>query len=422
MRRTTATLALLSILALTGCGNSTAPAAQPTGTGTAVAPGANPTDLLDCSPVLKGELDPTVFDTSKCWTSSDVAETAIAHGETLFELVKIRNTNGSKLVARNASDGKKLWESPAFDSVTLSQPNPIELHDFSVGGTAAIAVGYSLSKDGYRIVVLDGKTGKELNKRDAPFTPKEVTWGSGAVALVGYVGEVSTLTLKGSDFSTLTNLPWDTLAPGAGDNLSKPVVGNHVVYLTQDRLVLDMARTGSGGAVITDAKGVKIATLPTGPTVPDASFCGDFGLLDLRDGSPAKWIGLEDGKPRDRPGCKAGDYFGSGVVGGVSVSVKPIGDSVVAADGKVVAVGGAGIYGTDKASFVPLPKAMTHIYGASSTTAFDARVTYSLSTGQATPITGMKSVNGVATVVSPDGTFGVFQGPWGVGGAPVKAR
>lgn len=421
MRRTTATLALLGILALTGCGTTASPAAQPTGTGTSVAPGTNPTDLLDCSPQLKTELDPAVFDASKCWTSSDVADAVVTHGGTIFEVVKVRNARGSKVVARNASDGKKLWETPAIDDANTSSPKPISLHDFSSVDTAAVAIGYPTSTDGYRVVVFDAKTGKELNKRDSAIPPMEVTWGAGAVALVGY-GKVSTLTLKGGDFTALNNLPWDTLAPAAGDNLTKPVVGNHVIYLTQDRLVLDMATTGSGGAVITDAAGAKVATLPTGPTVPSASFCGNFGLVDLRDGSPAKWIGLADGKTVDRPGCKAGDYFGSGSIGGEAVSVKPIGNGVVAPDGKTVTVGGVGIYGSDTTSFVALPKTATSIYGAAGTRAFDARSTYSLVTGEASSLKGMDSVNGVATAASSDGNFGVFQGPWGVGGTPVKSN
>jgi hypothetical protein len=317
MRRTTATLALLGILALTSCATPT-PGATPTGSGTAVAAAKEPTDILDCSPILKGKLDPELFDTSKCWTTPDVAakvdSSTTTHGEAVYMLVKNRNDHGMRVVARNGADGKKLWTSPTLVDIAKSaRDDEVVVHNFSANGTDAIAVGHALNPEGYRVIIFDAKTGKELSKSDSAAGVKEVTWGSGVVVLKTFEDKVSLLTLGGSGFKALPALPWDTKAAAPNDSMAKAAVGNRVIYATGDRLVLDMAALGTAGPVVTDAAGVKMGVLPAGSLAPSVSFCGDFALVDKQDGAPAAWFSLSSGAPVDKPGCGSGSYFPEGV-------------------------------------------------------------------------------------------------------------
>lgn len=416
MRRTTATLALLGTLALTGCATTT-PSGIPTSTGTAVAPASDPTDLLDCSPVMQRALDPKVLDADKCWTSADGAESAMVRGGAVFSVVKSRTSQARTVVARNAADGKKLWSSPALEGVAPGAPKTVEVHDFSADGTEALAVGYRLAGDVYRVVVLDAETGKELSRNDSKTIPAEITWGAGAVALKGYKDEVSTLTVSGGGFKDLPALPWDSAATAAG-SVSAPVTGRHVLYVTSDRLVLDKAAVGSAGAVITDSDGVKVATLPGGAGMPTASFCADFGIVDARDGSAPVWVGLADGKPVERPGCLAGSYFPSGDPG-QDVGVRSMTSAAVSPDGEAVFVAGAGIYRTSDAKVLPMKDGFG-VYGLSNSTAFSPVSNYSLATGAALTHQSMTSISGVGVSDSEGASAAVFSGSWGVGGAPVK--
>jgi hypothetical protein len=400
MRRTTTTttLTVLGLLALTGCG-ATAPAAAPTSTGTAVAAGAEPTDLLDCSPQLKKALDADLFDTSACWTSADVPtnspDQVITRGETVFALLKTRNSPGQVVVARNAAEGKKLWASAAFEDVAPSHPSSIEIHDISDGDTAAIAVGYKLATEGYRVVTLDPKTGKELSKNDFATVPSKVTWGSGAVALTSYENEVATLTLDGSGFKVIQSLA---------------VGKKHVIYVTKNRIVLEAPLQSTTGSLITDASGAEVATLPKDVK---ETFCGNSAFVM---GSAEKtWIGLTDGKALDKPDCKAGDYFRSFSGGDVQVSDA----GFISPDGKTVAVPGAGIYSTSEAKVIPFDKGYS-MYGISNTRGYHPLVTYALSTGEAVAHKDMTGLSGVGVVGSADGGTGVFKGDWGIGGARLK--
>ncbi|WP_226773041.1 hypothetical protein [Arthrobacter sp. ES1] len=427
MRHTIAALALLGTLALSGCATAT-PAATPTGTGTAVAAATDPTDLLDCSPILKQKLDPDLFDTSKCWTTPDAPEktatSTTTHNGAVYMLAKTRRDAGMRVIARNASDGKKLWTSAALEDIANStRPAEIVIHNFSANGTDAIAVGYPLDPQGYRVTIHDAKTGKELSKNDTPAAAKEVTWGSGAVAVKTFADEVSTLTLGGAGFKALPALPWDTKAPV--DNFGKPEVGNHVIHATKDRLVLDMAGLGTPGPVITDTAGTKIGVLPAGTTrMVRVSFCDDFALVDRQDGTPASWFALADGKPVDKPGCKAGSYFPAGVSSEAfadhgNVGVSRIGNGAVSADGKTVIVDFAGIYSTTEATSIPLTQSLT-LGGASNTAAYGPLSTVSLAGGEVKVHKDMTSLSTRGFLESGDSTVGLFSGDWGVGGAPVK--
>lgn len=415
MRRTTATLALLGTLALTGCATST-PSGVPTSTGTAVAPASAPTDLLDCSPVLKRALDAKVFDADKCWTSADLADAAMVRGGTVFSVVKSRTTQDRFVVARDAADGKKLWSSPALEGVATIDAKSIQVHDFSARGTDAVAVGYKAAGDTYRVVVLDPESGEEISRGDSKTRPAEITWGAGAVALKGYRDEVSILTVSGGGFKDLPGLPWDSVA--AAGSASKPMTGNHVLYVTEDRLVLDKAAAGSAGAVITDAAGGKVASLPGGAGMPAASFCGDFGIVDARDGSAPVWVGLADGLPVGWPGCMAGTYFPSGDLG-QDFGVRRMGSdsAAVSPDGKWVFVAGAGIYSTSDAKVLPMKEGFG-IFGASNSMAFGPAANYSLTTGET--IAHQSSAVGVGVSDSDGSAAAVFSGAWGIGGAPVR--
>jgi hypothetical protein len=425
MRRTIATLALLGTLALSGCATTT-PAATPTGTGTAIAAATDPTDLLDCSPILKQQLDPNLFDTSKCWTTPDtpakIATSTTTHNGAVYMLAETRNGAGMRVIARNASDGKKLWTSAALEDIANStRADEIVIHNFSANGTDAIAVGHALNPQGYRVTIYDAKTGKELSRNDTPAAYKEVTWGSGAVAVKTYAGEVSTLTLGGAGFKSLPALPWDTMAPV--DSFGKPGVSNHVIHATRDRLVFDfdMADLDTHGSVITDAAGARVGVLPAAARV---SFCDDFALVDRQDGTPASWFALADGKPVAKPGCKAGSYFPAGFSNKLyadsgNVGVSSIGKGAVSADGKVVIVDGAGIYSTTEATSIPLTQFLT-LSGASNTAAYGPNSMVSLAGGEVKAHKDMTSLHGRDFLESGDSAVAIFSGDWGVGGAPVK--
>jgi hypothetical protein len=425
MRRTISTLAILGTLALSGCA-STTPAATPTGTGTAVAAG-DPTDLLDCSPILKQRLDPDRFDTSKCWTTSDTIEKATTrtaiHNGAVYMLTKNRSDQGLRVIARNASDGKKLWTSATLEDIAGStSPFEIVVHNFSANGTDAIAVGYPLNPEGYRVTIYDAKTGKELSKNDTPTPYKEVTWGSGAVALKTYADEVFTLTVDGTGFKALPALPWDIKAPV--DRYGKPEVSNHVIHATGDRLVLDQAAPGTPGPVITDAAGIKVGVLPAAATArPWVSFCDDFALVDRRDGTPASWFSLADGKPVAKPGCKAGSYFPAGFFGrphanSGNIGAASIGDGAVSPDGKTVIVDRAGIYSTTEATSIPLPQSFS-LSGVSNTAAYGPKSMVSLAGGEVKAYKEML-LTSLGVAVHDEATAMVFWDDWGVGGAPLK--
>lgn len=417
MRRTTATLSLLGVLAMTGCA-ATAPSAAPESTGTAVAAASDPTDLLDCSPQFKKDIDPNLFDPNKCWTSADVPDAVTTHGDTVFELVQQHNGSGRKVVARNAADGKKLWTSSALEGVASGPTNAPQLRDFSARGTEAIAIGYGLAQ-GYRVIVLDAKTGKELGTSDAKTAPKEVTWGSGAVALKGDKDEVSILSVTAMAFKELPPLPWDAKAPAANDTLSPTLLGNRVLYVTPDRLVLDMAAPGTAGPVLTDAAGAKLGNLPKGNGMPAAAFCGDYGLIDKEDGSKPLWVELGAGKPAAKPGCTVADYVTSGPANSSSAGVGAL-KGVIAPDGKVIAVPGAGTFSTADGSAAPLTKGFSG-YGISGGKLYDPLATYDLATGQGAPHKDMTGVTGLAILGSSGTPTAIFRSSsWGLGGAAVK--
>lgn len=429
MRRTTAALALLGTLTLTSCATA-APSATPTGTGAAVSAAADPTDLLDCSPILKSKLDPDLFDTSKCWTTPDApakaADSATTQGGAVYMLVQGRAEPGKQVIARNASDGKKLWKSPSFEDIAKSaRDDATVIHNFGANGTDAIAVGHPLSPQGYRVTIFDAKTGKELSRNDSAAAVKEITWGAGAVALKSFEDKVSVLTLGGGGFNVLPGLPWDSKPAVAAESMSAPVVGNRVIYATGDRLVLDMAAPGTPGAVITDSEGVKVGVLPAGASMaPRISFCGDFALVDRQDGTPAAWYGLSDGAPAERPGCGSGSYFPAGFTSVAfaesgSLTVSRIGNGGVSTDGRTVIVGGAGIYGTTETRVVPL-KQLPLLYGVSSTMAYDPVSMTNIVTGQVETHADMTGLSGVGVVASGEAAVAVFKGDWGVGGAPLK--
>lgn len=416
MRRTATTLALLGALSLTGCA-TTAPAATPTSTNTAVTPAADPTDLLDCSPQLKKAVDPALFDGSHCWTSSDVPEAVTTHGDSVFALVKQINGSGLKVVARNAADGKKLWTSPALEDIAPGPSNQLQLKDFSARGVESVAVGYRL-KQGFRVLVFDAKSGKELGRADEATSPREVTWGSGAVALKGYKDEVSVLTSTTLAFKELPALPWDAKAPAANDTLSPTILGNHVLYATPDRLVLDMAAPGTAGPVLTDAAGAKLANLPRGAGMPAAAFCGDYGLVDKEDGGKPEWIDLASGKQVPKPGCTNLDHIAMGPTESSTVGVGAL-NGIIAPDGKRIAIAGVGTFSTADGTAAPLAKGFG-TYGIAGNKLLGPVANYDLTTGQEIPHADMTNMTGVSVFGSGGATTAIFRSSWGLGGIAVK--